>query len=124
MVRHDLWYPELASFCKRSGQNGVYFPRRKVPPWVRHGAIPCCRDITNFAIVDIPHTTHKTERNAPGTLPFKEATNLLTLAESPPARRRWRPQADLHTHKNRCKSGGYESLRTKLAVRVRNHGGR
>ena len=90
---------------------GVFlFPGRKAPPWVRHEAFSCCRDITNFAIVVISHTTHKTE-GSPGNVALHRGHESARIAESPPARRRWRPQAGPHTKTFRFESGGNESLR-------------
>ena len=94
-------FDPYASLCKRIDQTVFLFTRRKAPPWVRHGAFPYYHDITGFVIVVISHNIHKTE-GSPGNVALQRGHESALIAESLPARRRWRPQADLHTKTNRC----------------------
>ena len=51
-----------ASFCKRSDQNSASFPEEEGTALsAPRGVSLLSCDITNFAIVIISHTTHKTE---------------------------------------------------------------
>ena len=99
---------ENASFCKRSDQNGGSLPEEEGTALGAPRGVSLCRDITNFVIV--PY--HTRQGRSPGTLPFAGwGLRIRTNSGSAHSRRRWRPQAGLHTKTFRFESGGNEPLR-------------
>ena len=148
MVRHDLWYPELASltlhralrrmaglvfllvfwvlagacqrhgvggfllcnttttelasFCERSDQNGVYFPEEEGTALGAPRSVPCCRDITHFAIAGILYTYPHDRKKRPGNVALQRGHEFAHTSGVAPSKATFAPTGrppPPHTHK-------------------------
>ena len=65
----------VASFYKRSDQNGASFLEEEGTALGAPRGVSLCRDITNFAIVVISHTTHR-QKKTPENVALQEGPRI------------------------------------------------